>query len=349
MQRPLAALAFAVALAAASVARAEPHQDAVRLFEAGRALRDRDKCVEALTAFKASVEIEPSVGGFFNIGICSEKLGQHAEALAAYRMSTQIAESKKDPRAQEGKDAEKALLGRTHWVLVRVPDDLARRPGLEIRLDGQAVPPERYNTHLFGPSAAHELRVRAAGRAEVAIPAPDQQAVTVELPAEKGTDPRSAAPPPPGQPPVDDGPRPPSMFASWGWQRWTGAGLGAAGVVTAAVGVFLTLDYLDEKASLEQQITTLCPVRGDKYDCPDDGARARYNRELAPAYNDNETSAQTLLPIVFGASAVLVAGGAVLFFTAPKAAPVASASPRPTLRVTPTFGHTQGVSVAGTF
>ena len=63
----------------ASSASAEPDASVER-FNAGRAAMKDQRLEEAVTQFRASLAVAPSVGAWLNLGDCLERLGRGASA-----------------------------------------------------------------------------------------------------------------------------------------------------------------------------------------------------------------------------------------------------------------------------
>src|SRR5688572_10514631 len=112
--------------------------EAVKHFQRGKELRDADKCKDAIPEFMASLRIEESIGGFYNLGFCQEKLGNKHQALEAYTRARDMARRKNDDRLREIGASREALLQTSPHVKLALPDPLPA--GLAIEIDGTKVP-----------------------------------------------------------------------------------------------------------------------------------------------------------------------------------------------------------------
>jgi hypothetical protein len=332
MRIRLAALAFATAMAASAPALADPHGEAVKLFEEGRKLRDHGELEKAALVFGASITVEPSVGAYFNLGLINEQLGRPREALEAFRKSKELAAKRNDPREKDAIEAVGKLLDARSYVFLEITDGVAATPGLRVVVDGEVVPPAQLKGEVFRGPSSHEIVITATGRADVRIQARNKQVVNVILGEAVA---QTAPTPPPG-----------TSDAGWGWQKWTGTGMIAGGVISITAFAIIFLPYLSDRLSLNDKIDQQCPKKGDKPSCPSDEA----TKDLVADNNENVRSATNKTPalIVSGVlGGLLVGGGIYLLATAPSSAP-SSRSAR--IRVVPQVGlRDNGLTVVGTF
>jgi hypothetical protein len=166
------------------------------------------------------------------------------------------------------------------------------------------------------------------------VNAANRQPVTLALgELEQG----APAPPPPRETTSEGG---------WGWQKWTGAGMIAGGVVSLTVTGLLFFPYLAERLSLDSEISSKC----GNAPCPAGSA----SKDLARRNNANIRDADDKRPamIITGAlGGLLVGGGLYLLLTAP---PAGTEPPPPSsgmhVRILPQLAlEAPGVSVLGTF
>src|SRR5262245_8900439 len=98
-RRPSASIAAtslcACLLAVAPRVAGAQNAEAERLFVQAEGLIAAGKVTEGCDAFEASNRIEPRAGTLIKIGLCKEKLGKLASALAAYQGAL---ERVKDPK-----------------------------------------------------------------------------------------------------------------------------------------------------------------------------------------------------------------------------------------------------------
>jgi hypothetical protein len=292
-------LVTAAAITFASSARADAHSDAVAAFDRGKSLRDAGKFAEAAKEFKDSVDREKSVGGYYNLGLCLDKIGRYPEALKAYRQSVAIAQEKGDPRAKEALDAVQAVRNRTHWVIVNVRDDIAQTPGLKLELDGREVRSEDHGIEVFNASSEHTLKIAAKDYADLVVHPTDRQPFTVEklgksLVAPPETIPAGSAAAPEQQ--------------AWGFGKWTGVVLAAGGIAGLAVGVTFTNDFYSTRDGIQEKYKAAKCAPGSKdATCQD----------LETQFNTNRDEATVKQAVAYGAGGLLLVGGAFLFFLTP--------------------------------
>ena len=339
MRRRLAILVLGSLLAAASPALADK-AEAAKAFDEGRKLRDQRDFEKAANAFERSIAAEPSIGAYYNLAFSYEQLGRTRDALDAYRTARRMAKDKGDLREKEATEAVTKLLETHNYVILIVPDDIEKTANVRVTVDGEVAPPKGLAGEVFRSGSQHEVVVSAPGRRDRRIKVANRERVTLSLGDAFETTPATPPPPPPSPPPAQAGEEP---SGGWGWQKWTGVGVGAAGLVTGGIGAALHVDH----ASVQADIEAVCLGKSDPAMKCTQQMRTDQNDKLTANNND----ALVLLPIVYGAGAALVVGGIVLFLTAPSE-PSASASPASTLRMrlVPQVGlRDTGLSVVGTF
>lgn len=342
MRSRFAVVAFAIPLATAllatSPARADAHADAAKQFEEGRKLREKDP-EKALAAFKQSIALEPSIGAYFNVASIHEQLGHFREAADAYRKSGDLARERGDAREKDAATALGTLLDTHSFIVLKVEDNVASAPGLKISLDGEIVPKEQYGGEVFRSPSTHEVVITATGRKDLKLTAGNRQTIYAQLGESLG----SSSPPPPPPPPPET-----TSGGGWGWQKWTGAGLGAAGLVTAGIGGLMALSWSNTQSEINDDFE-MCKrthVNNDgKMSCPRSAANAL---NLEGRADDNKALSVRAW-VLTGVGGALLVTGIYLFVTAPSGA----SSGTPTtggVRVIPQVGTAQnGLSVAGTF
>ncbi|MEA2749820.1 MAG: hypothetical protein QOI41_3963, partial [Myxococcales bacterium] len=271
MRRSLAIFVLGAILAASHPAWADT-AEATKAFEEGRKLRDQRDFEKAAAAFERSIAAERSIGAFYNLGFSYEQLGRTRDALDAYRSSAAIAKEKSDPREKEANEAVGKLLDTHNYVTLVVSDDLATAAGVRIVVDGEPVPPRQAKGEIFRSASQHEILVSAPGHKDLRLQASNKQPVNVIL-GEPLTATVTPPPPPPVPPPEEP------TGGGWGWQKWTGSGMIAGGVVSLVVTAALFFPYLSERLSLDSEAGRLCP--GNK--CP----RGEATNDLVARNNAN--------------------------------------------------------------
>jgi tetratricopeptide (TPR) repeat protein len=341
MRRRLAMLVFGVALASSSPALADG-AEAGKAFDEGRKLRDQKDFDKAASAFERSVAAEPSIGAYYNLAFSYEQLGRTRDALDAYRKALKLAKEKGDPREKESNDAIAKLLETHNYVTVLVSDEADKTAGVRIVVDGEVVPQKQLKGEVFRSGTQHEVVISAPGRKDRRVAVANRQHVTVTLGEVHDG---ASSPPPPPPPPVE------SHGEGWGWQKWTGVGLGVAGVGALVVGAVFTADYFSTRSDILERFNKLCksgcPSCGSTTPTPTTMALGKLNEEAQA----NEDRAPLRQAIAYGVGGLLLVGGVYLFVTAPsgstEASPPASGL---RVRVVPQVGvRDNGLSVVGTF
>jgi hypothetical protein len=303
------------------------------LFEDGRKLVASGKYSEACSKFADSERLDPSPSTLLNLANCWEKLGRIATAWATYKEAESAASAAKRQdyvaTAQRHADALAPKLAR---LTINAQQPIA---GMQLRRDGVVVGSSEWGAAMPIDGGGHSIEASAPGYkewatqvdvtqdgAQIVITVPPLEALPAEppsqVPASTITAGASAALPP-AQPEVasDASPR-----------RTIGLVVGAAGVVGLAVsGVFALVANSKNKDS-----KTHCPQSPTL--CDQTGVDLR----------GEALSAGDAATVALGIGAVALAGGAVLWLTAPSrtAAPTAGAR----VVVTPTLG---GALVKGTW
>jgi hypothetical protein len=312
---------MAVALAAGCFerpARAQSGDTAVALslFEQGRQLVHDGKFAEACPKLRASYEMVPKLGTLLNLADCLEKNGQTASAWARFTEAASMADRANEPeRADFAKQHASALSAKVSKLVITLA---APGASVQIKRDGEAVPaavlgvampvdpgkhtiqasaqgklPWEVTIDVSGPGTTQTLQVPALQDAPVAAPSPAPPPAASAAPA--AAPPPAAAAPPPAT-------LEPSASDRGSAQKTWGLVVGAAGL--ASVGASLVLGSMAESAyGQSNQDGCVNNV------CPQSGLDQRNN-----AYG--LANGATYLAI---AGAVLVAGGVVLFVTAPSA------------------------------
>lgn len=156
---------FGVALALASVARAEPTpteiQAARDLFRKAEADEDAERWADALDKIKRAMSVKPTPGLRFHEALCEEKLGHLVAALADYTAAEQMA------REQNNKDVLDAVAEPLKTLRIRVPTLTIEVPpaqGAQIELDGNPIAPGLYGVAMPVEPGTHRVSARAPGK-----------------------------------------------------------------------------------------------------------------------------------------------------------------------------------------
>ena len=320
-------------------AQARDPKRAEELFQEGKKQYEANDLGRACTTLFESDQLDPAIGTHGLLAACYEKQGKLAKALAAYRETQSRAEKAGDNRSAYAKERADALEAQVPRLRVTAQGN---ESGLQLTADGSAI---GAGQAVALDPGEHVIVARAPGKKEfelrVALKAGERVDKTIP-PLESDGTVAGPAPPLEPQPPVtvattpDDG----------STRRIAGVVLAGVGLAGIAVGsVFGIVAF--SKASKASDTAAECP-RGDAAPgCPD------IHEEYDGIISDRNTVAM-VSNVGFIAGAVFVVGGAVLYFTAPKAgAPTTgsrASAKHGKLHVLPTAGpRGAGAFVTGAF
>lgn len=328
------------------------------LFDEGRSLMAAQHYAEACPKLEESARLVRGIGAQFNLADCYEKQGKTASAWAGFLAAAAAARAAGQPeREQAARARASALESRLAKVKVEVPPELARRPGLLIKRDGDLVGTSQWGLPIPVDPGEHTVTATLAGYVPwsrttavvagqlLSVPVPE---LTTEPAAGPSPMPSASAapaalpvaPPPAAQAPTQPSstelrpatqitPAPPdAQFARsrGGVQRNIGRGVALSGVVGLGVGTVLGLRAISKKNAAD-------PNCNSSNKCTQDGLDLR----------DQAVHAGNQSTVAFIAGGALMAVGAVVYFTAPKAK-----SPSAMLRVSPTVsGSGAGLDLRG--
>ena len=326
MRQILATIGLATALGAPSIAQAQPRNEelarADALFNAAKALLDGGQYVDACAKFAESKRLVPGLGVTLYLADCYERIGRTASAWTEFRSAEGLARERNDKRADVARGRAQALEPRLDRLTITVAPTLPQA-GLQILRDGAAVSSEEWGLAVPVDPGDHAVVVSSPGHAQRTIPAhvgPEAPTATVRIdrlddsgpaptpapapapapPPEVAQSPESARLPEPAPAPAPASPPDPASA-----RRWIGVGVAAAGVVGVALG---TVFGLGARSKLDQSNQD---DHCDKADtCDPTGLALRHDA----------SSAATLSTVMFVVGGVALAGGAVIYFTAPRPA-----------------------------
>jgi hypothetical protein len=273
-------------------------------FDEGRALLAKGDVAGAKERFRASVDIEPSVGALLNLGECHSKLNENALAYRRYREAEALA-AKGDKYDREGIARGKAEALRTKVGLfgIVLPEGtptatLTIDDGEDFaigRRESVAVEPGTHHFRVTSEGRRFEVtKSTAGGRSEV---------LRVEWPTPSAT--VVVAPTPTPTPTIiPSSPKPTEREGArtWALPSYVAAGVGAAAVVTGAVfGVLAS----GKKSDLEDA----CP----RYPlCPSS------LRDEATSLSDDAQQFATVSTVAIIAGVALVGTAVGLYVLSPK-------------------------------
>ncbi|MBS2017009.1 MAG: hypothetical protein JST00_29245 [Deltaproteobacteria bacterium] len=270
------------------------------LFQEGRKLMDQRRYGEACPKLAASHKLAPGVGTLLNLADCYEKDNKLASAWARFHEAIALAQrlGRKD-REQTARERADRLEPR----LIRLTI-LAKDRDVEVKLDGNVLDGAALGTPVPVDAGKHGIEARAKGKKPFTTTLEVSERTktpSVEIPRledEPEPEPKVVTPPPtePGnKEPTED------SRSDGKTQRIIGITTAGLGLVGVAVG---SIFGLKTSSTWEEAMTHCTGLECD-----------RTGVELA---TDAKNSG-TVSTIAFIAGGVLVAGGLVLFFTAPSA------------------------------
>jgi hypothetical protein len=289
-------VSLVVILAARSQSRAQPASaQAQSLFDGGRVLMQSGKFAEACAAFESSQKLDPRVTTLLNLADCREQNHQLATAWALFAEAGRVARaSNNDKLAGVADNHVHKLEPRLSKLTITVAAD-PQVPGLEVLRGSDRVDAASRNRAVPVDGGSYTITARAPGRTPWSITKTikvEGDAQTIEIP--KLADPRplavAAAPvtasPPAAKPaaPVSPSPSPSPAKPAVVVDTHTGSRPEVPPPATAAAATEPT----DPPAHAERDAT---PV-------PEAPSPSRPSR---------------VVPIVLGASAIVLAGVAVGF------------------------------------
>lgn len=296
--RPLtAALSIGALFALAIVREAradEPSAEA--LFQDAMQLVAKGDYAAACPKFAQSHRLEPAVGTQFNLADCYEHTGKTASAWTTFRDVAAIA------RAAGKFERERIATQRAAAIEPRVGrlrlKPQAPAPGLELRLDGHEIARDKWSAGLPIDAGEHELVASAPGRTTWKSTTTTRDGGVVDWAIPELVDPQPKAAPLAVAPVPGPAPKPSSS------QRTIALVVGGAGIVAAGVGTIAGAMSLSSRSDGERD----CPKDVYQFRCP--------TQEGADSWR-SATTAGDVSTIAFVVAGVVLAGAAVLWFTAP--------------------------------
>jgi hypothetical protein len=312
-----AALAIELLIASAPL-RAQPSPTdkaaAQALFDQGKKALDAGDYQVACTRLEQSQHIDPAIGTLLYLAECYEKTGRTASAWALFRQGASEAQAAGEAeRARLGTEEADKLEPKLSMLSIAVaPEDKSLsdfkiergKESVSRSLWGVAVPVDPGQIAIMATAPGHAPWKKTvtvapdAARVSVtvpplvavaALPAPSPKPAPAPVPAPAPPPPLAAPPPPKPAPPNGD------------TQRLIGVIVGGVGVVGLGLGTYFGLHAISKNKDAKPFCTrgTVC-----------------YSEQGVSLTNDAKTSAD-ISDIAFVAGAAALAGGVVLYLTAP--------------------------------
>lgn len=326
----IAALAASAWTTSAVAQTASDKAAAEGLFDQGRAAMQEGDFGKACGLLERSQHIDPAIGTLLYLGECYEKSGRVASAWATFREAADVASAAKETqRARTGRERAQRLEPLLSRLTIQVAPETQQLSGLTVDRKDKQVQSVLFNVPVPTDPGEYTISASAPGyetwSGTVTVPEKAGR-VSINVPALKkaSADATGAPAPTPAVTsvpqtgkPGDDAARANAFDVSTApggdsrssSQRTMGLVVGAAGVVGVGVGSFFGLKAFSKESDAE----AACPTG----QCPD--ARG-------PSLRDEATNAATASTIAFGVGLAALAGGAVLYFTAPSSTSAAQSS-----------------------
>jgi hypothetical protein len=280
---------------AARAASPEDQAAAQALFDDAKELVKGGKAAEACPKFEESQRLDPGLGTQLNLADCYERVGRTASAWTIYvEVAPAARREGQDARAEHAVARAAALKPLLAKLTIVVPPE-RRVAGMNVTRDTTLVREAQWSVAIPVDPGQHTIIVEAPGKEpwQTSLDVPAQSANTVTVPVLKDA-PRDASPA--SSPGTAGRPGDPNAGRT---QRIGGLALAGAGVVGVGLGAFFGLRAMSKKDD----------AGCDGNSCPDVESRDLY---------EDAQSAGNVSTIGFIVGGLAVAGGAVLYFTAPK-------------------------------
>lgn len=293
---------------AASFAQAQGTTDkaaAEALFDRGLALMKDGKYQEACERLEQSQSIDRGIGTMLYLADCYEKLGKTASAWALFREASSLAQAGGQPeRAEAGKRRAEKLEKGLARLTIQVPA-ANKLAGLEIQDNGTAVHPSVWGYAAPVDPGTHRIQAKAPGYLAFskAVTVAEAGSVELEIPALTRDENAPVAVAPTAQETAREGGVSPANEAAprgrMSTQRIVGLSVAGAGVLAVVVGGALGIRAIVKK--------------GDA-GCTDADCTTQADHNA----KEKALKAANISTGFWVAGGVLLAGGLVTYFLAPK-------------------------------
>jgi hypothetical protein len=231
MRAIVVALALSAATLGAAPALAQAGNTAMAeaFFQDGRALYEEGKYEEGCPKLAESHRLDPATGTLLALALCHEGQGKLASAWSEFvEVEGRARREGRADREKLAAERAAALRPRLSTLTVEVTADVAKIPGLAVRVDGVVVGAASYGVAVPVDGGSHRVEAQAPGRA------PWQGALEVkaELDAARVAIPELSL----AAPETKTKPGAASSSESGGAKK-SGKGMRTVGLITAGVGV----------------------------------------------------------------------------------------------------------------
>lgn len=265
------------------------------LYQEGIALKNQGKLDQACPKLAESHRLDPGSGTALHLADCYERQGRTASAWSMFAEAQVLSQRMGNrPREEEATRRMRQLEPMLSKLFLQ-PASSDASAGLDVRLDRQPIAPAALASALPVDPGSHTVDVTAPGR--------QPWSTVVQVEPRPGTTmlqiPRLLQPP--AEPPALAGERP--SGSTWSGQRTAAlivGGLGVAGVLVGAISGARAASAMDDSRQRcrEADPKDLCDVQGQ-------------------SLRQDADTAATISTIAMVAGGAALAGGVVLFLTAP--------------------------------
>ncbi len=296
-------------LSASSAARAQrtgtETATAEALFEEGKRLMAAGRHEAACPKFAESLRLDVGLGTMLWLADCYDKNGQAASAWTQFRDAEALAMRLRDPRAKLAHEEAVRLEPKLSRLVVAVPAS-GDSEAVEVKRNGVVLPRALWGIPVPTDAGQHRITVTAPGKqlweSVAVVPSRGGASVTVKVPALAAVGAEPLAPADGSNAAAEsatDSPAAP-VDSAGRTQRIVGIVSSGAGIVGLGVGAFFGLRVAAKNDESKENCA------GNR--CNQLGFDAR----------QSALDAATVSTIAFIAGGALLAGGVVLYLTAPR-------------------------------
>jgi hypothetical protein len=298
--------------------QAEDKATAQVLFDQGRAAVKQGNFSDACPKFAESQRLDPGIGTLLWLGDCYENVGQTATAWATFKEAAAAAKLQHDNREQVARDRINKLEPTLPHVTILVRDETAI-PKLEILRDGVPVGTAQWGIAVPVDPGTHTIVARAPGRqdwSQTIRVESQKDSIDISVPE------LDAAPASAGSPSETSGSSEPNEkgpSVRWSSQYTLAIVTGAVGVLGVGLGTYFSFAA---KSAYDSSNSGVPPH------CVDNRCDPTGLHDRSDAFDK-----AALSTAMFVASAATLAGGALLYFTAPSLHAKVTVAPSPSAAI----------------
>jgi hypothetical protein len=285
------------------------------LFNQATEAANAGRLDEACPKFAEAQRLDPTAGTLLNLAKCEEQRNNLATAYGAYIAAQALARQEKDKKGREARarDAANRLEPRLAMLVIEVPPG-SRSEGIEVKRNGKVVGEGQWSARVPMDPGAITIEASAPGRRT--------WTTTVHIESKPGETrvsiPPLAAAPTTAAPPLAPAPGPAPAApqeSRWSGQKTAAVVVAGAGLIGVVLGSVFGVQAISRNSSSKDHCLPDAPNL-----CDATGVDLRHQTKTA----------MTISTVAFAAGATALAGGVVLFLTAP---PAGEGKPATTARI----------------